>query len=233
MMGKVSEKRNAGKTRSLGSMMRTNVRRTGILLFLLIMSILLLAGCGKKQPAGSATATSAVPATPKVTATPTATATPRVTATPTATATPKVTATPTPTAAPTEEAASSVDEKEAAETETLSVKKDGTYTSKEEVAAYIHEYGWLPDNYITKKDAEALGWISSKGNLWEVAPGKSIGGTRFGNYEGNLPEASGRKYYECDINYEGGYRGAERIVFSNDGLIFYTGDHYETWEQLY
>jgi len=113
------------------------------------------------------------------------------------------------------------------------VVEDGTYTSKEEVAAYIHLYGTLPSNFITKDEASDLGWVSSKGNLDQVAPGMSIGGDYFGNYEGNLPEAEGREYHECDINYEGGYRGDERIVFSNDGLIYYTDDHYETFELLY
>lgn len=113
------------------------------------------------------------------------------------------------------------------------VSEDGTYTSPEQVALYLHLYGHLPDNYITKKEAEAAGWDSSKGNLWDVADGMSIGGTRFGNYEGELPDQNGRKWYECDVNYEGGYRGAERLVYSNDGLIYYTGDHYETFEQLY
>ena len=74
---------------------------------------------------------------------------------------------------------------------------------------------------------------NSKGNLWEVTNKKSIGGDRFGNREGFLPEADTRKYYECDINYDGGYRGSERIVYSNDGLVFYTDDHYETFEKLY
>lgn len=113
------------------------------------------------------------------------------------------------------------------------IAEDGSYTSKEEVALYIHTYGRLPDNFITKKDAEALGWVSREGNLWEVAPGMSIGGSRFGNYEGQLPDEKGRKWYECDINFDGTYRGAERIVYSNDGLIYYTGDHYESFEQLY
>lgn len=66
-----------------------------------------------------------------------------------------------------------------------------------------------------------------------MAPGKSIGGSHFGNYEGMLPEKKGRKYYECDLEYEGGYRGAKRLIYSNDGLIFYTEDHYQTFEQLY
>ena len=113
------------------------------------------------------------------------------------------------------------------------VKEDGTYTSKEEVAAYLHQFGHLPSNYITKNNAKKLGWVNSEGNLDEVAPGKSIGGDYFGNYEGSLPEKNGRDYYECDIDYTGGYRGSKRIIYSNDGLIYYTEDHYQTFEQLY
>lgn len=113
------------------------------------------------------------------------------------------------------------------------VSEDGTYTSPDQVALYIHLYGHLPSNYITKKEAEAAGWNSSRGNLWDVAYGMSIGGSRFGNYEGALPDKDGRKWYECDVNYQGGYRGSERILYSSDGLIYYTGDHYETFEQLY
>lgn len=114
-----------------------------------------------------------------------------------------------------------------------SVEKDGSYTSPEDVAEYIHTFGTLPSNFITKEEARALGWDGKAGNLWDAAYGKSIGGDYFGNYEGLLPEAEGRKYTECDVNYSGGYRGAERIVFSNDGLIFYTSDHYESFTQLY
>ena len=113
------------------------------------------------------------------------------------------------------------------------VTEDGTYTSKEEVALYIHLFGHLPDNFITKQEARDLGWVSSKGNLNKVAPGKSIGGDRFGNYEGLLPEKKGRKYFECDIDADGGYRGAKRIIYSNDGLVYYTEDHYESFELLY
>lgn len=118
----------------------------------------------------------------------------------------------------------------------VTVEEDGHYTSKEEVALYIHTYGKLPSNYISKNEAEELGWKKKDGEdgqLHVVAPGMSIGGSYFGNYEGLLPEKKGRKYYECDINYVKGNRGAERIVYSNDGLIFYTGDHYETFVQLY
>ena len=108
-----------------------------------------------------------------------------------------------------------------------------SYTSREDVSLYIYTYGHLPENFITRKEAEKLGWNSKEGNLWDVAPGMSIGGSHFGNYEKLLPEKKGRRYYECDIDYDGGYRGAKRIIYSNDGLIFYTDDHYESFEQLY
>lgn len=113
------------------------------------------------------------------------------------------------------------------------IKKNGEYTAMQDVADYLHEYGKLPSNFITKNKAKDLGWDSEKGNLGKVAPGKSIGGDTFGNREGLLPKKDGRKYYECDINYDGGYRGAERIIYSNDGLIYYTNDHYKTFTQLY
>ncbi|MBR3839617.1 MAG: ribonuclease [Erysipelotrichales bacterium] len=112
------------------------------------------------------------------------------------------------------------------------ISEDGWYSSKEEVSLYIYTYGELPDNYITKQEARELGWDSEKGNLWEVAEGMSIGGDKFGNREGLLPKEKGRQYYECDIDYEGGYRNAKRIVYSNDGLIYYTEDHYESFEEI-
>ena len=120
-----------------------------------------------------------------------------------------------------------------AETSALALDKDGSYTSKEDVALYIHIYGTLPGNFITKKEAENAGWVSREGNLWDVAPGKSIRGSPFGNYEEILPDKDGRKWFKCDINYEGGFRNAERLVYSNDGLIYYTADHYKTFEQIY
>ncbi len=109
--------------------------------------------------------------------------------------------------------------------------EDGSYYSKDDVALYIHTYGKLPDNFITKKEAQKLGWEG--GSVDSYAPGKAIGGDRFGNYEGNLPEKKGRTYTECDIDTKGKSRGAKRIVFSNDGLIYYTDDHYETFTLLY
>lgn len=125
-----------------------------------------------------------------------------------------------------------VPESETAE-ETPAVVEDGKYTSKDEVALYIHQFGHLPDNYISKDKAQSLGWVNKEGNLWKVAPGKSIGGDYFGNYEEALPKKKGRKYYECDIDFDGKYRNAKRILFSNDGLIYYTDDHYETFTLLY
>ena len=107
------------------------------------------------------------------------------------------------------------------------------YYSTEEVALYLHAFVELPPNFITKDEAYDLGWVAREGNLWDVGYGLCIGGDVFGNREGLLPESRDRIYYECDVNYEGGYRQDERIVFSNDGLIYYTGDHYESFELLY
>ena len=117
-------------------------------------------------------------------------------------------------------------------TESAVIDENESYTSKDDVALYIHVYGHLPSNFITKKDAEKLGW--SGGSLEPYAPGKCIGGDRFGNYEGLLPKKTGRSYTECDIDTLGKKsRGAKRIVFSNDGLIYYTDDHYASFTLLY
>jgi len=108
----------------------------------------------------------------------------------------------------------------------------GSYTTRDDVALYIHQYGCLPQNFMTKNEARKLGWEG--GGLEPYAPGMCIGGDRFGNYEGLLPEADGRTYTECDIDTLGAdSRGAKRIVFSNDGLIYYTDDHYESFTLLY
>lgn len=108
----------------------------------------------------------------------------------------------------------------------------GEYTSAEDVALYLHLYAHLPQNFITKKDARALSW--NGGGLDDYADGKCIGGDRFGNYERLLPDAPGREYHECDIDtLHAASRGAKRIVYSNDGLIYYTEDHYESFILLY
>lgn len=149
--------------------------------------------------------------TPEPTAEPTAVPTPEPTPEPTPQPTPEPTPQPTPESTPT-------------------LAEDGDYTTKEDVALYIHLYGHLPDNFITKKEAQELGW--SSGSLEKYAPGKCIGGDRFGNYEGLLPK--GKKYTECDIDTLGAKsRGAKRIVYSDDGCIYYTDDHYESFTLLY
>jgi guanyl-specific ribonuclease Sa len=116
-----------------------------------------------------------------------------------------------------------------AHTEPL-LDEDGSYTTKADVALYIHTYGKLPSNFMTKKQAKKLGW--SGGSLEDFAPGMCIGGDYFGNYEGLLPED--KEYHECDIDTLGKKsRGAKRIIYSDDGYIYYTEDHYESFELLY
>ena len=110
--------------------------------------------------------------------------------------------------------------------------RSAAITEPQAIADYLFRYGQLPDNFITKAEAQALGWDSSKNYVSDVAPGKSIGGDRFGNREELLPTAGGRTYREADCNYTGGPRGAERIVYSSDGLVFYTSDHYQTFTQM-
>lgn len=107
--------------------------------------------------------------------------------------------------------------------------EDGTYNSAEDVSLYLCTFGHLPENYITKNKARNLGWTG--GSVEQVAPGCAIGGDRFGNREGVLPKGT---YYECDIDTIGeNSRGAKRLVYSDDGRIYYTEDHYETFTLLY
>ena len=114
----------------------------------------------------------------------------------------------------------------------FAIDEDGTYDSADDVALYIYTYNKLPQNFITKKEAKKLGWEG--GSVEQVAPGKCIGGDYYGNYEGLLPEKEGREYHECDIDTLGkSKRGARRIIYSNDGLIYYTDDHYESFTLLY
>jgi len=111
--------------------------------------------------------------------------------------------------------------------------KQTTITAPQDIADYIFAHGTLPDNFLTKSEARQLGWDSSQNYVSDVAPGYSIGGDKFGNYEGLLPDASGRKWYEADANYTAGPRGAERILYSSDGLVYYTSDHYQTFTEMH
>ena len=124
-------------------------------------------------------------------------------------------------------------QEEEGDTEPISlIAEDGWYYSAEDVGLYLHIYAHLPENFITKSEARELGWEG--GSVEQYLPGFAIGGDRFGNREGLLPDAPGREYFECDIDTNGGKsRGAKRIVFSNDGLIYYTQDHYESFTLLY
>ena len=134
--------------------------------------------------------------------------------------------------APSDAEADAVSPGESDKSSPAALDEGGEYTSAEDVALYLHLYAHLPDNFITKKDARALGW--NGGGLDDYADGKCIGGDRFGNYEGLLPDAPGREYHECDIDtLHAASRGAKRIVYSNDGLIYYTENHYESFILLY
>lgn len=130
--------------------------------------------------------------------------------------------------APSAEPAPSAETSPSAEPDEPAIDEDGVYTSRDDVALYLHTFGHLPDNFITKSEARDLGW--SGGGLEPYAPGCCIGGDRFGNYEGNLPEGN---YHECDIDTLGApSRGAKRLVYT-DTDIYYTEDHYNTFIKLY
>lgn len=109
---------------------------------------------------------------------------------------------------------------------------EATDSGTEGADYYIKYYGRLPDNYISTDEAKSIGWKKRKGNLNMIAPGKSIGGDVYDNDDRHLPEKPGRTWYEADINYKSGYRNDQRIVYSNDGLIFATFDHYKTFMEI-
>lgn len=104
-------------------------------------------------------------------------------------------------------------------------------TSVQAVIETVRATGRLPDHYVTKREAEALGWRPGS-DLCDAAPDRVIGGDRFGNREGLLPDAPGRQWYEADLDFDCGRRGAKRLVFSNDGLIFVSVDHYESFVEV-
>ena len=106
------------------------------------------------------------------------------------------------------------------------------YYDLENVVLYLYLYEELPVNYITKSQARELGWEG--GSVERYQEGAAIGGDRFGNREELLPEAEDREYTECDLYTNGqDSRGARRLVFSNDGLYYYTEDHYETFVEVF
>ena len=203
------------------------MKRRLCILSLVLCLCLLLTGCGM---GGSPVQTPAPTADfSLMTAEPTPavfeTAAPEETPAPTAAPTPAPTTAPTPAPAPT-----LAPTPEPTPEPTPTLDEHGSYTTKEDVALYIHLYGRLPENFITKDKARELGW--SGGSLESYAPGKCIGGDRFGNYEGLLPK--GKSYKECDIDTLGAKsRGAKRIIYSDDGGIWYTDDHYESFTKLY
>lgn len=114
---------------------------------------------------------------------------------------------------------------------TLSETDIAQLTSENRVIEFVRENGYLPEYYMTKGEARKQGWIAAQGNLCRVLPGKAIGGDRFGNREGLLPDKKGRTWYEADLNYDCGRRGAHRLLYSNDGLIYVSRDHYKTFKK--
>ena len=109
----------------------------------------------------------------------------------------------------------------------------GPLDEAQRLADYIFEHGELPDNFVTKKEAQAMGWQNGYRYVGDIEPGLCIGGDYFGNYEQKLPQVKGRKYYEADCFYQGGPRNEYRIIFSTDGHVWYTGDHYNTFTELF
>jgi len=105
-------------------------------------------------------------------------------------------------------------------------------TQERKVVSYLQQHQKLPDYYMKKSEAQRQGWVAAKGNLCQVLPGKAIGGDRFGNREGILPNKAGRSWYEADVNYNCGRRGSDRLLWSNDGLIYLSHDHYQHAKQV-
>jgi len=106
-------------------------------------------------------------------------------------------------------------------------------TQAERVADWLVQHQRLPDFYLTKVAARRQGWVPDKGNLCEVLPGHAIGGDRFSNREQQLPRQAGRQWYEADVNYRCGRRGADRLIYSSDGLIYLTRDHYRSFSKVH
>ena len=118
--------------------------------------------------------------------------------------------------------------------ERLSTYLAGTITDAGENGTdiYLLLHHCLPNNYLTKEEARAQGWKSWLGNLNQVLPGMMIGGNIYKNRDKRLPTEPGRIWYEADLDYNGGYREGQRILFSSDGLVFITFNHYLTFSEV-
>ena len=228
--------------------MRKRYIRLWLLIAAMVLAIGISAGCSKKKETTATTAAATMESTTQKETTEAPTTTTEGTTEATMESTTEAPTEATTTEAPTEATSESTTEATTTQKETTekpttqkettaapteaAIDEDGEYTSKDDVALYIYTYGHLPSNFVTKSEARAKGWEG--GSLEDYFPGCSIGGDVFGNREGILPKKKGRTYYECDIDTKGKKsRGAKRIVFSDDGLIYYTDDHYETFTLLY
>lgn len=178
--------------------------------YLAVLASVLLIGCGRTK-ASSIAAVTAVPSKEPLAV---------------------MTASPAATTESTPEPVESTAAAEPSETAEAAIPEDTQCDDKACVALYLETYEHLPANYMTKKEARSYGWEG--GALHLVVDGMCIGGDEYSNFEGTLPEARGRQYYECDIDtLQSKKRGTKRIVYSDDGLVYYTDDHYETFELLY
>ncbi|MCW5772026.1 MAG: hypothetical protein KIT16_10360 [Rhodospirillaceae bacterium] len=99
--------------------------------------------------------------------------------------------------------------------------------------SHVHATGRLPECYLAKREAERRGWRPGS-DLWRVAPGHAIGGDTFGNRERQLPARN--RYVEADLDYDGGRRGAARLVFVRGSkgrwLMWVTTDHYRSFREV-
>ena len=109
----------------------------------------------------------------------------------------------------------------------------GEVTKNGEAGAdfWLTYFNKLPDYYVTEEEAYNIGWIRGKSPA-KFIPGKMLTMGIYNNSNGHLPQAAGRIWYEADINYYEGRRNGHRVLWSNDGLIFVTYDHYATFYEI-
>ncbi len=124
-------------------------------------------------------------------------------------------------------------QQQTAPTSSTAANDISSLTQQQRVASYLHQHQRLPAWYLTKSEARRQGWEPGKGNLCQILPGRAIGGDRFSNREKVLPEKQGRRWFEADVNYDCGRRGSDRMLYSSDGLIYVTSDHYRNVKQVY